>query len=290
VGSGPALDPFGFRTTLRLALNRGRAGLRRAASNEVIELDHCLVAHPLLDELIVEGRYAAAHEVTLRVGATTGERLALVAPTRDDVSLPDDVQVIGVDELAAGAAAWIHDDVAGRRWRVSAGSFFQTRTDGAAALVDVVRGMATGVLDRETGVLFDAYSGVGLFAGALLDGRAGWRAVTAEHNASSVADAHVNLADLDARVVETAVERLRPPRADLVVADPSRLGLGADAAQVVTSTRAERIVLVSCDPGAAGRDVGLLKARGYRPVESVVVDLFPHTHHTEVVTRFDRAG
>jgi tRNA/tmRNA/rRNA uracil-C5-methylase (TrmA/RlmC/RlmD family) len=23
-------------------------------------------------------------------------------------------------------------------------------------------------------------------------------------------------------------------------------------------------------------------------VESVVVDLFPHTHHTEIVTRFDR--
>jgi len=91
----------------------------------------------------------------------------------------------------------------------------------------------------------------------------------------------------DVRIVERSVERLRAPRADLVVADPSRLGLGADAAGVVASTRAERIVLVSCDPAAAGRDVGLLKSRGYRPVESLVVDLFPHTHHTEVVTRFD---
>ena len=41
---------------------------------------------------------------------------------------------------------------------------------------------------------------------------------------------------------------------------------------------------------AAGRDVGLLKSRGYRPIESIVVDLFPHTHHTEVVTRFDRVS
>jgi 23S rRNA (uracil1939-C5)-methyltransferase len=98
----------------------------------------------------------------------------------------------------------------------------------------------------------------------------------------------VNLADLDARIVESSVERLRAPRADLVVADPSRAGLGAGGAAVVASTRAERIVLVSCDPAAAGRDVGLLKSRGYRPVESVVVDLFPHTHHTEVITRFDR--
>ncbi|HEY3669380.1 MAG TPA: hypothetical protein VGN51_00460 [Acidimicrobiia bacterium] len=293
VRAGPALDPWGFRTTLRLAVTGGRVGLRRAASNEVVELDHCLVAHPLLDELIVEGRFPDASYVTLRVGAATGERLALVAPTRAGVSLPDEVRVVGTDELGAETGAWIHDDVAGRRWRISADSFFQTRTDGAAALVDVVRTVAADVLDRETGVLVDAYSGVGLFAGALLDGRgtpnAGWRAVTVENDSSSVADARVNLADLDVRIVETTVERLRAPRADLVIADPSRAGLGTDAAGVVASTRAERIVLVSCDPAAAGRDVGLLKSRGYRPVESIVVDLFPHTHHVEVVTRFDRS-
>jgi len=295
VHAGPALDPWGFRTTLRLAVTNGRAGLRRSASNDVVELDRCLVAHPRLDELIVEGRFASASYVTLRVGAATGERLALVAPGREGVSLPDDVRVVGADEVAAGSAAWIHDDVAGRRWQISARSFFQTRTDGAAALVDVVRAMAADVLDRESGVLLDAYSGVGLFAGALLDGarsrgRARWRGVTVENDPSSVADARVNLADLDVRIVEGSVERMRAPRVDLVVADPSRAGLGTDAAAVVASTRAERIVLVSCDPAAAGRDIGLLKSRGYRPVESIVVDLFPHTHHTEVVTRFDRAG
>ncbi len=226
VHAGPALDPWGFRTTLRLGVTNGHAGLRRSASNDVVELAHCLVAHPLLDELIVEGRFPDARYVTLRVGAATGERLALVSPTRAGVSLPDDVHVLGADELAAGETAsndaWIHDDVGGRRWRISARSFFQTRPDGAAALVDVVRTMAADVLDRDSGVLLDAYSGVGLFAGALLDGRSGWRAVTAENDSSSVADAHVNLADLHVRIVETAVERLRAPRADLVVADPSR--------------------------------------------------------------------
>ena len=130
--------------------------------------------------------------------------------------------------------------------------------------------------------------GIEIGAGALLDGRSGWRAVTVESDSSSVADARVNLADLDVRIVETSVERLRAPRTDLVVADPSRAGIGTAGAAVLAATRAERIVLVSCDPAAAGRDVDLLKSRGYRPVESIVVDLFPHTHHTEVVTRFNR--
>lgn len=298
VRAGPRLDPWAYRTTLRLAVTKGRAGLHRASSSVVVPLDHCEVAHPLLDELLAEGSFGDATEVMLRVGAATGERLAMVTPDRDDVRLPDDVRVVGRDELAAGKRSWIFDVVAGRRWRISAGSFFQTRPDGAAALIDVVTGFLADVIDAphpaehpnagRPRTLLDAYSGVGLFAGSVLADRSGWRAVAVEHNRSAAADARVNLKELDARVVVTEVERFRVPRADVVVADPSRAGLGPRGAAVLAGTDAERIVLVSCDPAAAGRDIGLLIGHGYLPSEAVVVDLFPHTHHTEVVTRLDR--
>jgi 23S rRNA (uracil1939-C5)-methyltransferase len=289
---GPALDPWSFRTTLRLAVTSGRAGLRQAHSHEVVDLDHCLVAHPRLDELIHEGRFGTATEVMLRVGASTGERMAVVTPNATGVSLPGDVLVVGSDELAAGRRAWIHEEVAGRRWRISAESFFQTRPDGAGALIEVVRSMCADLLGADpsgegTRTLLDAYCGVGLFAGSLLEGLEGWRAVAAERSRSSVADARHNLADIDARIVGTSIERLRAPKADLVVADPSRSGLGRGAAKVLASAGAPRIILVSCDPAAAGRDARLLGELGYRIRESVLVDLFPHTHHTELVTRFD---
>jgi 23S rRNA (uracil1939-C5)-methyltransferase len=259
-----------------------------------VPIDHCLVAHPLVDELVHGGRFGEAEEVVLRVGVTTGERMAVASPTAEGVVLPDDVRVVGADELEAGRRAWIHEEVAGRRWRISAESFFQTRPDGAAALVDVVREMVSDRL-AESGrpgrphTLLDAYCGVGLFAGALLDGRAGWRAVAAERSRSSVSDARRNLADVDAKVVATPIEHLRAPKADVVVADPSRAGLGRAGVHVLASSGAPRLVLVSCDPAAAGRDTALLTGVGYRSVESVVVDLFPHTHHVEIVTRFDRA-
>ena len=294
VRPGPALDPWGFRTTLRVAITHGRAGLRRAESHEVVELDSCAVSHPLIQDLLVEGRYGAATEVMLRVGANTGERMAVITPTVGEVSLPSDVLVVGADELAAGRRAWIHEEVGGRLWRISADSFFQTRPDGAAALVDVVRSLTEDMLADGSTItgqprtLVDAYCGVGLFAGSLLGGVKGWRAVAAERSRSSVADAKQNLSDIDARVVGTSVERLRAPKADLVIADPSRAGLGRRGAHVLASTGASRMILVSCDPASAGRDAALLNAIGYAPVESVVVDLFPHTHHTEVVTRFDR--
>ena len=164
------------------------------------------------------------------------------------------MRVVGADELAAGKRAWIHDDVAGRRWRISADLFFQTRPDGAEALVDVVGAMAADVLDGAPGTLLDAYSGVGLFVGTLLDGRVGWRGHGRERP-SRGGRRPWNLADLDVRTVATKVERLRARRAELVVADPSRAGLGRAGAAALASTRASRIVLVSCDPAAAGRDL-----------------------------------
>ena len=292
VVQGPALDPWGFRTTLRMAVVDGRAGLRIADSHDVVRIDHCSVAHPLLDQLIVEGRFGTATEVMLRVGANTGERLAVITPNASGVSLPGDVLVVGADELAAGKRAWIHEEVAGRRWRISAESFFQTRPDGAAALVEVVRSLASDVLDAaqpddRVRTLLDAYCGVGLFAGSLLQDRPGWRAVAAERSRSSVADARHNLADLDARIVGTSIERLRAPGADLVVADPSRAGLGRAGVKVLASAAAPVLILVSCDPAAAGRDTALLASSGYTSAGSVLVDLFPHTHHTELVTRFE---
>ncbi len=284
---GPALDPWGFRTSMRFAVADGRAGLRRASSHDVVTLDTCAIAHPLLVELVQEGRFADATEVTLRVGAATGERLAIIAPDARGVSLPDDVVYIGAGALAQGHEAHFHEKVDGRTWRISAESFFQTRPDGAQALIDVVRSQCSDVL-AGSGTLLDLYSGVGLFSGALLEGRSGWRTVAVERAASSVSDARHNLVDLDARVVRSKVERFKPPSADLVIADPSRAGLGREGVAVIAAADPERVVVVSCDAAAAGRDAGLLDTAGWSPVRSIVVDLFPHTHHVEVVTTFER--
>jgi tRNA/tmRNA/rRNA uracil-C5-methylase (TrmA/RlmC/RlmD family) len=47
-------------------------------------------------------------------------------------------------------------------------------------------------------------------------------------------------------------------------------------------------VLVACDPASLGRDVALLRARGYELTAALPIDLFPHTSHVEVVATLDR--
>lgn len=283
VEPGPTLAPSGFRTTVRAAVTGGRTGYHKAASSDRLAVDSCRVAHPLAEELLVDGRFGDADEVVIRVGARTGERMVRVDPRADDVHVPDDVVVVGADELAGGRRAWIHEEVAGVQLRTSADSFFQSRPDGADALVAAVADAIAG-LDRSS-TLADLYCGVGLFAATV--GR-DWRTVAVERSRSAVADARVNLAGTGAKVIGAGVERWRPSPAGAVVADPPRSGLGRQGVAKVAATGAERLVLVSCDAGSLGRDAGLLVGQGWTLERVRLVDLFVDTPHIEVVSTFTR--
>jgi 23S rRNA (uracil1939-C5)-methyltransferase len=282
VEPGPDLPASGHRTTVRAAVVEGRAGYRMAHSSDALAVPSCRVAHPLVESMLVDGRFGGATEATLRAGARTGERLALVDPDTTGVELPDDVLVVGTSELASGRRAWIHEEVAGVRFRVSAESFFQSRPDGAEALVDAVRA-ALGDADPHA-PMADLYCGVGLFAATVGSGRL---VVAVERSRSSVADAHANLG-ADVKVIRSSVERWRPSAAGVVVADPPRTGLGNAGVDAVGRTGAGHLALVSCDAGALGRDAGLLERAGWTLDWARLVDLFPDTPHVEVVTRFTR--
>lgn len=281
--AGAALGATDYRTTVRAMVENRRAAYRVHHGHDGVAVEECLVAHPALEELLVHGRFGDAKEVTLRVGARTGERMAVVSPTAGEhVSVPDDVRVVGTDELRAGRRAWYHEEVAGRRWRISALSFFQARPDGADELVRLVSEAA-----GEAHHVIDLYGGVGLFAGSI----GAPRTTVVESNASACADARVNLADLThATIVPIKVEHWRPSPADVVVADPARTGLGKAGAAAVVATNAPKLILVSCDAAALGRDAGLLIAAGYTFRQCTVVDLFPHTSHVEAVSIFEKPG
>jgi tRNA/tmRNA/rRNA uracil-C5-methylase (TrmA/RlmC/RlmD family) len=132
--------------------------------------------------------------------------------------------------------------------------------------------------------VLDAYCGVGLLGAAA----PGAELIAVEAHPAAVADARVNLAWRGATVVESPVERWRPCPVDSAIADPARHGLGAAGADVLAGTGAATVVLVSCDAGSLGRDAGLLGERGYDLDHCEVLDLFPHTPHVEVVSRFRR--
>jgi len=271
-----------YRTTVRAAVVDGRAGYRRRRSHDVVAADECLVAHPAIEELLRDGRWGPASEVTLRASAKTGERLAVVDGSLAAVTVPDDVMLVSRDSLASSEQPFVTEHAGGRDWRLSAGSFFQAGPAAASALVEAV---TRAVGDTAAGHLVDAYAGIGLFGGTV--GRSFDRVTAIERSPSAVADARVNLGD-DVRIESVKVESWAPKPADVVVADPARAGLGPPAAERLCESGASQFVLVSCDTGSLGRDARILVDAGYRVSGVEVVDAFPQTSQVETVLTLNR--
>ena len=111
------------RTTVRTAVRGGQAGYRAGGSHEVVVPRSCTAIDPAAEELLLDGRFGDASEVTIRVGSRTGDRLVVLdGGNPEDVEVPDDVLVVSIEELDAGLRAWIYEEAAGRRWRISARS------------------------------------------------------------------------------------------------------------------------------------------------------------------------
>jgi tRNA/tmRNA/rRNA uracil-C5-methylase (TrmA/RlmC/RlmD family) len=241
--------------------------------------------------MIATARVKNATEVTLRCGASSGDR---------GVWLHDEHgrgQITGLPKnVGVGIESLVHEVVNGVRLRVMMTSFFQSSLEAAELLVAAVRNAAgERALSGVDGRVIDAYGGVGLFTATLLS--ADVPVTVVEASESSCRDARVNLSqhieqtlntDLPSEIVNSNVEQWSPVPAGLVIADPARTGLGPQAVSRLAATNASRIVLVSCDAVAGARDLRLLIDAGYELEQTTVLDLFPHTPHIETVSALQR--
>ncbi|PZG10922.1 class I SAM-dependent RNA methyltransferase [Nonomuraea aridisoli] len=290
-----AKDGLGWRTRVQFAaLPGGELGFRRHRSHEIEVVDACLIAHPEVEAVGAEGhRWPGAQAVEV-IASSEGERAVVVAPRpRRSVTVPDleASASILLDQgkgrtVARRGSGLLHEQVGDREFRVAGSGFWQVHPGAAATLLDAVLTYAA----PEPGEwALDLYCGVGLFAAGLAEAVGPEGAVFGlESEASAVRDARANLRDLpQARVergrVEEGLDRFQIERADLVVVDPPRAGLGREVVGRVAALEARRIVYVSCDPATFARDVAWLAEGGYELAELRAFDAFPMTHHVESV-------
>jgi len=296
VGVGRSVSPFGYRTTIRVVGGPGDVvGYREQGSDRVVAASSCPVADSTLSRLLPLIDLDEGAELTLRTSVATGAVTALWdrAHRRGVRGLPADVHI--------GERAWLVERVAGQDLRVSAPSFFQSGQQAAELLVDAVTRAAPELTGCRHAV--DAYGGIGLFAATAMSSAG--HVTLVESSASACRDAEHNLSGrlgagpASATILRTEVGRLAPPTdatasgrppVDVVVADPARPGLGRPGRDALAAHEAPVFVLVSCDPVSLARDVSLLAEAGYVAEAVEVLDLFPHTHHVETVTRFVRRG
>lgn len=288
--------PYGYRNQLRLSLDgHARLCFTLAGRRRTFPVERCPIAADPINDLLAElqGHYQGRHQVALRVGFRTGDRLVF----------PPDAGAPG-----GSAPDALTDTILGHTFRIRHSSFFQVNTRpferslppeladlgwparGAYSQADflallVIEGLGLTGTER----LIDAYAGVGVFA-RILAGRCR-EVVAIEEAGLAVADARHNLAgqrnvSVHQGKSEVVLPSLDGP-SDAVILDPARPGCAPALLDALIDRSVPRIVYVSCAPATLARDLDRL-APAYRIDWIRPLDMFPQTRHLETVVCLSR--
>ncbi|MDD2557654.1 MAG: 23S rRNA (uracil(1939)-C(5))-methyltransferase RlmD [Desulfuromonadaceae bacterium] len=184
------------------------------------------------------------------------------------------------------------------------GHFTQVNLAQNRRLVELVVKLATANAETDeksvgnTGnIIYDLYCGVGNFALPLSFCAA--EVVGVEANSGAIAQARKNAelasitnarfvcADVAEFLTQSSTAGEFPPPTTVVL-DPPRVG-AKEVAAALPATGVGRIVYVSCDQQTLMRDLKILVAAGYELHYIRGLDMFPHTHHCEVVALLERS-
>jgi len=233
-------------------------------------------------------------QLSLRCGVNTGDQLIIFEtvgnePPQLETDLPVSCVLLLKDGTPVNLIGSNHitEQVAGRTFRISAGSFFQVNTPQAETLIRLVTEY---LAPQGNEVLLDAYCGVGTFALSLADKVA--HVVGIESAATAVEDLRINAEGIENVAIfpgklDEVLPGLEMP-VDLAVVDPPRPGIDAKALAAMIRLAPQRIAYVSCDPATLARDGRALAEAGYELVVVQPVDMFPQTYHVESVSLWAR--
>jgi len=73
------------------------------------------------------------------------------------------------------------------------------------------------------------------------------------------------------------------PRDAVALTDPPRAGLSRSLRRQLAAWHPARVLMLACDPATWARDAAALIAAGYSLTHLELVDLFPSTHHVEIL-------
>lgn len=185
---------------------------------------------------------------------------------------------------------YITDILCGKKFRISAGSFYQVNHDGAEVLYDLAASLAA-LSGNET--LLDLYCGIGTIGISMADKvkeLIGIEIVpeavkcakeNADLNGISNAEFYCGDATSAPSLLKAAKEARGGLSPDVVILDPPRKGSTPELISYLAEIKVPKIVYISCDPDTLARDCVIFRDLGYNIGAVTPVDMFPATGHIE---------
>lgn len=304
------------------------SGIYQEKSHRVVPVENCLLEDQKAGEIIRSVRelaksfklkaydedsgYGLLRHVLVRVGHITGEIMVVlvlgspILPSKKNfvnelcklhpeittilinVNNKRTSMVLGEKEQVIYGKGYIEDELCGRRFKISAKSFYQVNSVQTEALYAKAAEYAQ-LTGKE--MVVDAYCGIGTIALAVA-GQAG-KVIGVELNKDAVRDAVTNAkinqiknADFYQNDAGHFLTQMADAgeKVDVVFMDPPRSGSTEEFLDALIRICPKRIVYISCEPETLARDLKYLTRKsGYRVREITPVDMFPFTGHVETV-------
>ena len=189
---------------------------------------------------------------------------------------------------------YITDQMLGNDFQISGPAFYQVNTEMAEKLYQTAIDFA-GL--KEDDVVIDAYSGIGTIGLSVAKHvkEVYGVEVIPEAVENSRKNAAINGITNAHYVCDTAENAMRSwlkegIQPTVILVDPPRKGLTESFIKASAQTGADRIAYISCNVATMARDIKLYQELGYELKKVQPVDLFPQTHHVEVVGLLERKG
>lgn len=197
-----------------------------------------------------------------------------------------DLELIYWEKVITEELLWL-------RFNISPTSFFQTNSSQAEKLYSIVLDFASKdnlqekvVLDLYwwTGTIWMIFAknwskeviSVELVSSASKD----WEENAKLNNLKNINFVNLKVEDFLEKYLESS------KKADLIILDPPRAGLHPKALEDILKFNVDEIIYVSCNPATLSRDLEfILKNSSYKIDKVQAVDMFPHTHHIETITK-----
>ncbi|MBO5096388.1 MAG: 23S rRNA (uracil(1939)-C(5))-methyltransferase RlmD [Bacilli bacterium] len=284
------LNDLNYRNKVVLHVENNKLGFYKDKSNDLIDIDKCLLLNDKLNEIInILKDYIKEetniNKITIKLGNITNEVMLIVeGNVKKYYKLLEISDVLVINNEIVTDKKYINSYIGNKKYVVSKNSFFQVNYDIATSIYDKVRNYIDKLNSKNVLDLYCGAGTIGIYIADLVDNVLGIEVVS-----DAIGDAEINKKinnveniDFILGKVENLVDKIND-RFDTVIVDPPRSGLDKKVIETLLKVKPKNIIYVSCDPITLARDLKLLE-NNYSIIEVTPYDMFCNTYHVETIT------
>ncbi len=279
---------YDYRNKIVLHGNSKIIGQYKKLTNDIVNIDKCLLVNDKINEIINLLKNNNIEEVTIKTSNDTKQVLVdIKGEINNKDLLLSKVNVLIINNKIYSKDKSIINEIGNKKYYVSKDSFFQVNRFVTKKLYDEVLDI---VKEIKPSKVLDLYCGtgtIGIYVSEYCN-----EIIGIDYNKSNIEDANKNKElnscnniNFICNKVENKIDEFKD--IDLIIVDPPRSGLDAHTREILKEMKSKTIIYVSCDPVTLTRDLKELNDT-YNINYIKPFNMFPRTYHCESITILER--